>query len=74
MLLSDATYDEASLAFEPFDRIRAPDPATRTEVVGLLEGCGCGRPGYVVCNNKAEGCAALSVRAIAEELAARGPG
>jgi uncharacterized protein YecE (DUF72 family) len=74
MLLSDATYDEASLAFEPFDRIRAPDPATRTEVVGLLEGCGRGRPGYVVCNNKAEGCAARSVRAIAEELAARGPG
>lgn len=74
MLRSATTYDEASAAFEPFDRIRAPDAATRTEVVDLLAGCGPGRPGYVVCNNKAEGCAALSVRAIAEELAARGPG
>ena len=62
------------MAFEPFDRIRAPDPATRRDVMDLLAGCGPGRPGYVVCNNKAEGCAALSVRAIAEELAARGPG
>lgn len=74
MLLAAATYDEASVAFEPFDRLRAPDPATRTEVVDLVAGRGPGRPGFVVCNNKAEGCAALSVRAIAEELAARGAG
>lgn len=74
MLLAAATYDEASVAFEPFDRIRVPDPATRAEVVDLLAGRGPGRPGFVVCNNKAEGCAARSVRAIAEELAARGAG
>lgn len=74
MLLAATTYDEASAAFEPFDRLQAPDPATRAEVVDLLSACGPGRPGFVVCNNKAEGCAALSVRAIAEELAARGTG
>jgi len=74
MLLAATTYDEASAAFEPFDRLQAPDPATRAEIVDLLAACGPGRPGFVVCNNKAEGCAALSVRAIAEELAARGTG
>lgn len=74
MLLGTASYDEASAAFEPFDRMLAPDPATRAEVVDLLAGCGPGRPGYVVCNNKAEGCAALSVRALAEELVARPAG
>ena len=74
MLLAAATYEGASVAFEPFDRLRAPDAATRAEVVDLLAGRGPGRPGFVVLNNKAEGCAALSVRAIAEELAARGTG
>lgn len=74
MLLAGASYDEASVAFEPFDRMRAADPATRAEFTDLLEGCTPARPGFVVCNNKAEGCAALTVRALAEEIAARAAG
>ena len=69
MLPSATTYQDASAAFEPFDRMLAPDPAVRAEVAALLSGADSSRPGFVVCNNKAEGCAALTVRALAEELA-----
>ncbi len=72
MLPSATTYQDASAAFEPFDRMLAPDPAVRAEVAALLSGADSSRPGFVVCNNKAEGCAALTVRALAEELAQDG--
>lgn len=74
MLPSGTTYEAAADALEPYDRIQAPDHAVRAEIASLLRTCSPARPGFVVINNKAEGCAALSVRAIAEELAARGPG
>ncbi|MFM8642199.1 MAG: hypothetical protein ACKOEP_05105, partial [Phycisphaerales bacterium] len=64
------SYEGAAAAFEPFDALRAPDPATRSEIAALLAAASADRPAFVVCNNKAEGCAALSIRALAEEVVA----
>jgi uncharacterized protein YecE (DUF72 family) len=68
MLRGNFSYDGAAAAFEPYDALRAPDPATRAEIASLLACASAVRPAFVVCNNKAEGCAALSVRALAEEV------
>jgi uncharacterized protein YecE (DUF72 family) len=70
MLRGNFSYEGAASAFEPYDALRAPDPATRAEIVSLLASASPARPAFVVCNNKAEGCAALSVRALAEEVVA----
>lgn len=72
MLRGNLSYEGAASAFEPYDALRAPDPATRAEIVSLLAAASPARPAFVVCNNKAEGCAALSVRALAEEVVAGG--
>ena len=72
MLRGNFSYEGAAAAFEPYDALRAPDPATRAEIAGLLAAASADRPAFVVCNNKAEGCAALSVRALAEEVVAAG--
>lgn len=72
MLRGNFSYEGAAAAFEPYDALRAPDPATRSEIASLLAAASPDRPGFVVCNNKAEGCAALSVRALAEEVVSAG--
>ena len=72
MLRGNFSYEGAASAFEPYDALRAPDPATRAEIASLLAAASPARPAFVVCNNKAEGCAALSVRALAEEVVAAG--
>ena len=72
MLRGNFSYESAASAFGPYDALRAPDPATRAEIVSLLASASPARPAFVVCNNKAEGCAALSVRALAEEVVAGG--
>ena len=68
MLRGSLSYEGAAAAFEPYDALRAPDPTTRAEIVSLLAAATADRPAFVVCNNKAEGCAALSIRALAEEI------
>ncbi|MFM9146432.1 MAG: DUF72 domain-containing protein [Phycisphaerales bacterium] len=70
MLRGNFSYEGAAAAFEPYDRLQAPDPATRSEIAALLAAASADRPAFVVCNNKAEGCAALSIRALAEEVVA----
>ncbi|MFM9179972.1 MAG: DUF72 domain-containing protein, partial [Phycisphaerales bacterium] len=70
MLRGNFSYEGAAAAFEPYDRLQAPDPATRSEIAALLAAASADRPAFVVCNNKAEGCAALSIRALAEEIVA----
>ena len=70
MLRGNFSHDGAAAAFAPYDALRAPDPATRSEVASLLANASADRPAFVVCNNKAEGCAALSVLALAEEVTA----
>lgn len=71
MLRAGAGYEAASRAFEPFDRLLAPDEAVRHEVAALLAECAAARPGFVVINNKAEGSAVRSVQALAEAVVAR---
>ena len=68
MLRGNFTYEGAAAAFEPYDELRSPDPATRSEIASLLADASPDRAAFVICNNKAEGCAALSIRALAEEI------
>ncbi len=64
-------YGAAKDAFAPFDKLVAPDPSTRTALAKLIAATvRADQPVFVTVNNKAEGCAPLSVRALAQELAA----
>lgn len=60
-------YDTTRRDWAPFDAVRAVDPATRALVASLLaRAVRSGTEGFVAVNNKAEGCAPLTVRGIAE--------
>jgi uncharacterized protein YecE (DUF72 family) len=66
-------YGEAKDRFAPFDRLQAPDPATREELARVIAGTvAAGYAAYATINNKAEGSAPLSVIALAKAIAARG--
>ena len=71
LLLRPGTgYDERREEFLPFDRIVDESPEMRREVVGILrEAAAAGSSAYVLVNNKAEGCAPATIRALAERLA-----
>jgi uncharacterized protein YecE (DUF72 family) len=62
-------YEEARSAWDPFDRLAAPDPATRHQVAALVAACiGAGGEAFVVVNNKAEGSAPRSIPPLAESI------
>lgn len=64
-------YAQAREAFAPFDRLQAPDVATRTQLARVIAATL--RAGHRVCvtiNNKAEGSAPLSVFRLAEAVLA----
>ncbi|WP_434048126.1 MULTISPECIES: DUF72 domain-containing protein [Sorangium] len=64
-------YEAEQRRFHPFDRVVEPDPAMRAEVARIVcEAAALGMESFVLVNNKAEGSAPLTVRAIAEEVAA----
>jgi uncharacterized protein YecE (DUF72 family) len=66
-------YAEARDAWAPFDRLRAPDEPTRAALVRVMRATlQAGHRVFVTINNKAEGSAPASVRALAEALAAPG--
>jgi uncharacterized protein YecE (DUF72 family) len=71
LLLPPSTrYEERRAALAPFDRARDPDPAMRRQVVGLAGSAArSGRDVFVLVNNKVEGCAPATIRALAELLA-----
>ncbi len=71
LLLAPGTrYNDRREEFEPFDRIVAPDPEMRRQVVSLArQASSLGRDVFVIVNNKAEGCSPLTIRALAEMLA-----
>jgi uncharacterized protein YecE (DUF72 family) len=71
LLLRPGTrYGERREEFLPFDRVVDPSPEMRVEVVRLVRAAlRAGRETYVLVNNKAEGCAPLTIRALAEILA-----
>jgi hypothetical protein len=69
MLRWDLDFDEAETRYEPFNRLVDPDPKTRDEIAWLANGAlGAGKPVFITVANNAEGCAPLSVQAIAETL------
>ena len=62
-------YAQAVERFRPYDRVLAPREDMRTDLVRLIrhitEG---GADAFVLVNNRAEGCAPLTIRALAREL------
>lgn len=72
LLLRPGTrYESQREAFRPFNRLVDVDEGMRRDVVGLLhDAVGRAQPAYVLVNNKAEGSAPLTIRALAEQLLA----
>lgn len=68
LLKPGTSYGQRREEFVPFDRIVDPDPRIRAQVVSIVRAAA-DRPVYVLVNNKAEGCAPATIRAIAEDLA-----
>lgn len=65
-------YGAAKARFEPFDRLMAPDAATRGALADLIAATlGAGQPAFVTINNKAEGSAPCSVFELAAAVAER---
>jgi uncharacterized protein YecE (DUF72 family) len=70
-LQRDRVYEEARAEFAPFNRLAAPDPGTRSAAARLvLAALGAGRTATVLANNKAEGCAPLTLLELARMIAA----
>jgi uncharacterized protein YecE (DUF72 family) len=68
-LATDLKYDDAKAAWAPFDRLRREDPVHRDQIAKAARwALDRGRPAWVVVNNKAEGCAPMSVRRLAERI------
>lgn len=62
-------YEEAKAQYAPFDRLVDPDPDTRHHLARVARAViGRGLPVYISINNKAEGSAPLSVRALASAI------
>lgn len=72
LLLRPGTrYEARRDAFRPFNRIIEPDDRLRRDVTRLItDAAGRQQPVYVLVNNKAEGSAPLTIRALAEQLVA----
>lgn len=63
-------YEDARRDYSPYDRIHDIDEETRALIARTVRGVtGAGQNAYVTISNKAEGCAPLSARALAERLA-----
>lgn len=64
-------YEEARRQYAPYDRLVDPDVETRTALARVIAGtAGAGQNAYVTLSNKAEGCAPLSVIALAQAVRA----
>jgi uncharacterized protein YecE (DUF72 family) len=62
-------YEQAVARFRPYDRMQAPREDMRRDVVRLIRlVTEAGADAFVLVNNRAEGCAPLTIRALAEEL------
>lgn len=70
MLPPGVRYEDRKASLAPFDRIASPQHALRADVVRLARACAAlHKTLFVIVNNKAEGCAPLTIRALAEALA-----
>lgn len=64
-------YDEAKNLYEPFDKLVDPDPETREVLARVIVATvAAGFHSFVTINNKAEGCAPLSVQELAKAVVA----
>jgi uncharacterized protein YecE (DUF72 family) len=62
-------YEDAVARFQPYDRILARDDGMRRDLVRLIRHIAeAGADAFVLVNNRAEGCAPLTIRALAHEL------
>jgi uncharacterized protein YecE (DUF72 family) len=62
-------YERAVERFRPYDRILAPREDMRADVVRLIrDAAAAGADAHVLVNNRSEGCAPLTIRALAREL------
>jgi len=69
MLGGGLRYDAAKNRYDPFDRLVDEDPATRHVVaVTALDALIAEREVFVIANNKAEGCAPLTLERLAEQV------
>lgn len=70
MLRPNLAYREAKAAFAPFNRTLAPDVASRDGIAEVVRAArAADRPAWIIINNKAEGSAPLSARALADAIA-----
>lgn len=64
-------YDDAERRYQPFDRIVDDDPATRGALARVIAATAQGgQHVYVSVSNQAEGCAPLSIAALAQDILA----
>lgn len=71
LLARHHSYQTALEAYQPFDRLREPDPGTRRQVARLVHAAQQrGEPVWVIANNKAEGSAPLTLAELAAALVA----
>lgn len=62
-------YEDAEKRYGEFNEMLDPDPDTRAELARVIRGtAGAGQDVFVTISNKAEGCAPLSVRALARAI------
>lgn len=65
-------YEGAKTAYEPFDHLVDEDPDSRDAIARLAAlGANRGLRVFIIANNKAEGCAPLTLRRLAELMVAR---
>lgn len=74
MLGGGQQYDDAVERYKPFDRIVDEDRASRDAIAEICrEAAARGKEAFVVVNNKAEGCAPLSIVELARSVAREEP-
>ncbi len=62
-------YEQAVARFRPYDRVQAPREDMRRDLVRLIRHItAAGADAFVLVNNRSEGCAPLTIRALAKEL------
>jgi len=68
-LHADLAYEAARAKYAPFNRLVDEDLATRRALAALARtAIAAGKPAFIIANNKAEGCAPLSMKALLDAL------
>lgn len=74
LLRSGRSYAQAVDAFAPYDHVQDENPTLRADLAALARAALDLRiPAYLIVNNRAEGCAPLTIAAVAERLGRQRP-